>query len=248
MINQLYMNENGEFLSAVTFLPAGNVRACVVFVHAYSNWKDEHDFMFCRMANAFNQKNIAALTFDMRGHGESDKALEEISVSTMKEDIVAAVEYAKNNICSEVYVVTVGFSARLCAEALGNTVAGYALLSPVTEIPQSLKCLADYDGCTIGEVFGKLADSAQVVQDMELMGMLPKFVTAELVNADIYSTGEYVSGQIEAKTIVFASNDTMHGKEVFTNCERHIYEEGGILFRSPIVLEKITNDIIHFIN
>lgn len=246
MIEQLYINDKDSFLSAVKYCPEKEPTACVLFVHAYSNWKDEHDYMFGRIAEALSHSGIAAMTFDMRGHGESSQKLEEITTQTMREDIASAFGYVTSNICSRAYIVTVGFSARLCLDALGDVPAGYVLLSPAMEIPSSLKVLAEHSGEPFGDVLPILPASDLVVKDLERMGMLPKFVTAELVNADIFSVEEY-RGSIDTPTLVISAEDVVSMKD-FTHCKAHIIDGGGIMFRSPTVIEKLSEEIVEFIN
>lgn len=246
MIEQLYINKNGGSLAAVKYLPEGAPTACVIFVHAYSNWKDEHDYMFARTALALSRSGIAALTFDMRGHGESTLRLEEISVQTMTQDISAAFEYAQQNICGTVYAAAVGFSARLCAQALGNAPAGYALFAPIMEIPQSLKALSQYDGKPVGDALEKLPDGAAAQKDMERMGMLPKFVTAELVNGGIFSEGGYGGGSIDVTALVFSPQEGECEYGAFTRAQVKIMEGGGIMFRSPQVIEALAAEMCGF--
>lgn len=246
MIEQLYINENGGSLAAVKYLPEGTPMSCVIFVHAYSNWKDEHDYMFARMALALSRIGIATLTFDMRGHGESTLMLEEINVQTMMQDISAAFEYAQQNICSTVYAAAVGFSARLCAQALGNTPAGYALFAPIMEIPQSLKALSQYASIPVGEALEKLPDRAVAQKDMERMGMLPKFVTAEIVNGGIFTTGGYSGVSIDVPALVFSPQEGECEYGAFKRAQVKIMEGGGIMFRSPQVIEALAAEMCGF--
>lgn len=246
MINQLYIDENDNFLAAVSYIPEYS-DVCAVFVHAYSNWKDEHDFMFCRMASAFMSKGISSILFDMRGHGESDRRLEEISFDTMIHDIAAAVEYARKNISDKIYIVTVGFSTRLCVEAVSDRVEGIIMLSPEMEIPQSLKRLAEYDGQTIGYVMEHVQNTDELAADMERMGMLPKFVTAELVNGALFMTDTYSGKCLRNKSLAFIAEGEIAETSVFENCEVNVMEKGGVLFRSPEAIEKMIKDIISFI-
>lgn len=247
MIEQLYINENGGSLSAVKYSPEGAPSACVIFVHAYSNWKDEHDYMFARLALALSRRGTAALTFDMRGHGESTLKLEEITLETMSQDISAAFEYARKNICGRVYAAAVGFSARMSAQALGNAPAGYALFSPIMEIPQSLRELSRYDAAPVSEALCRLPDRALAERDMERMGMLPKFVTAELVNGGVFSAAEYSGGSIDVPTLVFSPQEGECQYGAFANARELIAEGGGIMFRSPQVIERLAEELCGFV-
>lgn len=244
---QFYIRNNEDFLAAAAYRPAGEIRACAVFVHAYSNWKDEHDYMFCRMANALAEGHTASLLFDMRGHGESAGLLADATIETMCRDIIDAAAYAKKEICPYIYIITAGFSARLCAEAVGNNAAGYVLLSPAVEIPDELRFLAAHDGEPMHTVMAGHPQRTTAENAMEQMGMLPRFVTAETVSGSLFACKAFAGEPVSARTLVFSYGQVPAYESVFPNSRFCPAEGGGVMFRSPAVIEQITEQIRQFI-
>ncbi len=64
-------------LSFALFLPASEPRATVVVLHGANSCKESH-FDFARACRA---DGLAAVSFDMRGHGESEGALDERAIA-----------------------------------------------------------------------------------------------------------------------------------------------------------------------
>ncbi len=244
---QFYIKDHDDFLAAAAYRPAGAIKACAVFVHAYSNWKDEHDYMFCRMANALADNQTASLLFDMRGHGESAGLLEDATFETMCKDIAKAAAYAKKEICPDIYIITAGFSARLCAEAVGNDAKGYVLLSPAVEIPEELRFLAAHDGEHMHTVLAAHPERAAAEKAMEQMGMLPRFVTAETVSGDLFACKRFSGTPVSVRTLVFGSGQLPEYGSIFPNSSYCEAKGGGVLFRSPAVIEQMTEQIGQFI-
>lgn len=246
-IKQFFIGDDSGFLAAAAYLPEGEIRACAVFVHAYSNWKDEHDYMFCRMAHALAEEHTASLLFDMRGHGESAGLPEDVTAAQMQQDIAAAVAYAKRALCARVYIITVGFSARLCAEAVGNAAEGYVLLSPAAEIPAELRFLAEQDGKDLHTVLAGCPQRAAAEAAMERMGMLPRFVTAEKVNGALFGCGAYAGAPVSVQTLIFGTEPDPAWDSVFCHHTFCPAAGGGVMFRSPAVIEQITAQIVQFV-
>jgi len=243
MIEQHYVRINDSFLSAVSFQAEGAV-SCVVFIHSYTGFKDEHDYMMCRLAKKFSDCGISSLLFDMRGHGESDMLLEDISFDTMCADAAAAVSYAYNHIAEKVYVVSVGFSARIAASLKAD---GYIMLSPVFDIPESLRCFSECADMNIEQALSDKSERAAMETDMQRMGMLPRFVTAELVNTDIFSLPEYEGEKIIEKTLLITAEGECNCFPFLENSKAIETAEGGIMFRSPETIEQIAENIAEFI-
>ena len=246
-IKQFFIGDRSDFLAAAAYLPEGEIRACAVFVHAYSNWKDEHDYMFCRMAHALAEGHTASLLFDMRGHGESAGLLEDVTAARMQQDIAAAVDYAKRELCAKVYMITVGFSARLCAEAVGNAAEGYVMLSPAAEIPAELRFLAEQDGKDLHTVLAGCPQRAAAEAAMERMGMLPRFVTAEKVNGPLFACEAFSGTPVSVPALIFGTEPDPAWDSVFCNHTFCPAADGGVMFRSPSVIAQITERIMQFV-
>lgn len=244
MIEQFFLNINKSFVSVVNFKTAES-DTCVIFVHAYSNWKDEHDYMFTRIANSLYKNGISSILFDMRGHGESDLLLEEANTETMEEDIKEIIGYAKSQYTGKIIFLTVGFSARLI---LRYTADAAIMLAPCFNIPKSLKFLSECADMTIEQALSKTDKRESIEKDMERMGMLPRFVSAEFVNPDIFSLCDYEGKKIETPVLAIYNENEQIDDSILINKRSFLTAEGGIMFRSPSEIEKIITEIIYFIN
>jgi uncharacterized protein len=86
-----------EGLSFALFLPAGEPLGTVVVLHGAGSCKESH-FDFAR---ACRGDGLAALCFDMRGHGESEGALDERAVS----DVAAIAALARDRTGADAVVL-----------------------------------------------------------------------------------------------------------------------------------------------
>ncbi|MER5646988.1 alpha/beta fold hydrolase [Streptosporangium sp. NPDC002524] len=80
---------DGQQLAGTLVTPDGPPEHAVVLVHGGGVTRHESGF-FTRMARGLSDHGLASLRFDLRGHGESEGRQEELTLSTILNDIRAA--------------------------------------------------------------------------------------------------------------------------------------------------------------
>jgi alpha-beta hydrolase superfamily lysophospholipase len=115
-------------LAARLLLPAASNPPAVVFVHGLGSGKDSPRNVV--IAERLRETGIAALLFDLRGHGESSAELHGDSMHAYQDDLVAAFDWLRSR--GEVDAVRIG----IAGSSLGGVVALDALreqrVSPVS--------------------------------------------------------------------------------------------------------------------
>lgn len=84
---------DGRQLAGTLVKPAVTDRA-IVLVHGGGVTRDEGGF-FTRLAAGLAEAGVASLRFDLRGHGESEGRQEELTLSTILNDVAVVVGYVR---------------------------------------------------------------------------------------------------------------------------------------------------------
>jgi len=101
--------------------PEGEVRAYVLFAHAFSSSKDI--FAASRIAKALQSRGYAVLRFDFTGLGESEGDFANTNFSSNIWDIVAAADFLRTEYKSPSVLV-------------GHSLGGSAVLAATSKIPE----------------------------------------------------------------------------------------------------------------
>ena len=106
-----------------------------IFSHGFTGHRIGPGYLFVRLSRELAAANCSSLRFDFSGSGESDGAFQNMTVDTMKSDLISAAATVRKKF-SPSHIVLIGFSlggmiAALCAPAVKP--AGLVLLSPVAD-------------------------------------------------------------------------------------------------------------------
>jgi pimeloyl-ACP methyl ester carboxylesterase len=85
---------DGLRLAATLVTADGSPECAVVLVHGGGVTREEGGF-FTRLADGLGEVGVASLRFDLRGHGESEGRQEELTLTTILNDIRVALEYVR---------------------------------------------------------------------------------------------------------------------------------------------------------
>lgn len=126
----------------------------VVFCHGFSGNRIEARRLFVRQARMLARRGVAAVTFDYRGNGESSGEFYEMSVTTLRADALAAIEYVRGKVAPHpLRLGLLGYSmggmvASLTAGRKPEGLRAVALWAGVACYPSVLHGIL---GCTIAE-------------------------------------------------------------------------------------------------
>src|SRR5690349_4286143 len=87
---------DGLRLAATLVQPDAQATSAAVLVHGGGATREEGGF-FTRLADGLGQAGIASLRFDLRGHGESEGRQEELTLSTILNDIAVAIGHVRES-------------------------------------------------------------------------------------------------------------------------------------------------------
>ena len=85
---------DGQHLAATLVTPDGQPERALVLVHGGGVTREEGGF-FTRLAGRLGEAGVASLRFDLRGHGKSEGRQEDLTLTTILNDIRVAVEYVR---------------------------------------------------------------------------------------------------------------------------------------------------------
>jgi hypothetical protein len=126
----------------------------VIFCHGFSGNRIESRRLFVREARMLARTGLAAVTFDYRGNGESTGEFHEMSVSTLRADALAAIQFVRETIApNPPRLGLLGYSmggmvASLTAGRKPEGLQAIALWAGVACYPSVLHRVL---GCTIAE-------------------------------------------------------------------------------------------------
>lgn len=106
---------DGLHLAATIVIPDATADHVVVLVHGGGVTREEGGF-FTRLASALGEAGVTSLRFDLRGHGASDGRQEELTLTTILNDIRVAFEYAREVTgARRVSLLGASFTGGVCA-------------------------------------------------------------------------------------------------------------------------------------
>ena len=92
--NTVIRTLDGLHLVGTLVTPQTPTSRAVVLVHGGGVTRDENGF-FTRLAEGLAEADVASLRFDLRGHGESEGLQEDLTLSTILNDIRAAITHGR---------------------------------------------------------------------------------------------------------------------------------------------------------
>ena len=132
-----FRSSQGHHLMGILSDPtAEQDNALVVLCHGRSSSKESRTYL--RLEQGLNNLDIATFRFDFFGHGESDGAFEDITVSEFVDDILSAIAYVRTNGYQRVALAgsSMGGLAILIAAARSPDLLAIALKSPVSDFEE----------------------------------------------------------------------------------------------------------------
>ncbi|WP_242608784.1 alpha/beta hydrolase [Actinomadura formosensis] len=106
---------DGLTLRGILMTPETPAGTPTVLVHGGGVTREEGGF-FTRLAFGLAQKGLCSLRFDFRGHGESDGRQEDLTLSSITNDIRAAVDYLRSETGGEqVNIIGTSFGGGISA-------------------------------------------------------------------------------------------------------------------------------------
>lgn len=89
-----FTNSKGDRLCGTLSEPAGRKDVAMIICHGFRSDKNGESSQ--ALKKEFNKHGVSTLRFDFYGHGESDGAFEDVTVSEAADDALKAVAYLKN--------------------------------------------------------------------------------------------------------------------------------------------------------
>ncbi|MFD4530379.1 alpha/beta hydrolase [Streptomyces sp. NPDC058470] len=106
---------DGLHLAGTLVRPQQPTAQAVLLVHGGGVTREEGGF-FTRLADGLAEAGIASLRFDLRGHGDSEGRQEELTLSTILNDIRATLAYLREATAAEkVTLLGASFGGGICA-------------------------------------------------------------------------------------------------------------------------------------
>ena len=136
---------------------------CVlILLPGLSQNKGEFGYLYTQIAAYCSKQGITTLQIDPLAHGDSNGTEKEITMSTLKEDILASIQWAKDNIvCSNVFLLTKGAvslvvnrNADICKQIHGCLSLNYPFLNEkdLQAVHDTLEDFQQMQSCCITEM------------------------------------------------------------------------------------------------
>ncbi|MFC8528548.1 alpha/beta hydrolase [Nocardia sp. NPDC057227] len=200
---------DGLHLAATSVIPEGPATRAIVLVHGGGVTREEGGF-FARLADGLADAGVASLRFDLRGHGESDGRQEELTLSTILNDIrVAIAELRALTGAPEISLLGASFGGGICAyyAAKGqDELARLVLLNPQFDYKKRTIDTRDYwNDDVIGDERAKELDETGAIQ------FTPTLKHGRpLLNEVFWLKPNEVLGEIRTPTLIVHGNaDTL---------------------------------------
>ncbi|MBB4966369.1 alpha/beta hydrolase [Saccharothrix violaceirubra] len=180
----------------------------VVFVHGGGVTRDEGGF-FTRLAAGLGEAGVASLRFDLRGHGESEGHQEELTLSTILNDISAAVDRVRE--------VTGVEAASLLGASFAGGITGYYTAKRPDEVDRlvMINPLLDYRKRFVDDkpywTDGRIDDVAgRELADRGFVAHSPTFRLGRALLNEVFwlKPGEVLSEIARPTLIVHGTRDT----------------------------------------
>ncbi len=255
---QLWIRSGNAWLASVSVQPFEDDDPSVlcIFLHGWSSWKDELDYVHVRLARQFADKAlVTSLLFDYQGHGESTGELQDVTFGMMVSDVEAVLSWANTRWPqAHPYIVAHGLGARI-ALYIGQRKAfsGLILLSPALEVPRILLEAQPYYQQAWGTTSPEPWKDA-----LAHLGAQTFDPGGEIINASFFSDPllqKPTAALMEnwcCPIIVFYDPDARHTDAMLIQHNQNVsmlpITGGGPMFRHPMLVDSISNQIMAWIN
>ncbi|WP_054814086.1 alpha/beta hydrolase [Nocardia arizonensis] len=200
---------DGLHLATTLVVPAQPTSQAVVLVHGGGVTREEGGF-FTRLATGLAEAGVASLRFDLRGHGESEGRQEELTLSTILNDIrVVVAELREATGATEISLLGASFGGGICgyyAAKRSDELARLVLLNPQFDYKKRTIDTRDY--------WHDDVISDEQAQELNATGAVQFTPTLKhgrpLLNEVFWLKPNEVLGEIETPTLIVHGNaDTL---------------------------------------
>ncbi len=128
-----FKDSSGLSLCGILSDPLGKSKTIIILCHGFSSSKDSGSYR--KFETAFNAKGFATLRFDFFGHGESEGAFADVTISKAVDDILSAIMLAKEKGYKRIGLIGSSFGGIACllAAAKSKDVVILGLRAPVSD-------------------------------------------------------------------------------------------------------------------
>jgi uncharacterized OsmC-like protein/pimeloyl-ACP methyl ester carboxylesterase len=144
LIRATFPGGSGDELAARLELPAGPVRAFVLFAHCFTCTKDA--LAARRIASSLAAAGVAVLRFDFTGLGSSEGDFANTNFSSNIEDLVRAADYLRRSYAAPTILI-------------GHSFGGAAVLAAAERIPEAKAVVTIGAPADVGHVLRQLGGS-----------------------------------------------------------------------------------------
>lgn len=149
--NFTFPNRNGQALAAQLSQPVGTIKAFALFAHCFTCSKDLRAVR--EIAKALSQENIAMLSFDFTGLGDSEGDFSDSNFSSSVEDVLDAAAYLSEHYQAPQILI-------------GHSLGGAAALMAGNHIASLKTVISIAAPCKPEHVKHLLADKLEIIQSI----------------------------------------------------------------------------------